>query len=87
MSAANSKKSPKAPKRETYEATVMLRITSEFTERLDRAADLLATKERAFGRARKVGRATVVYEAMVLGLPLLEKDVSVKKGVTDDAAE
>lgn len=64
-------------KGETYEATVMLRITREFTERLDRAATGLASKERAFGRARKVGRATVVYEAMVLGLPLLEKSVDV----------
>lgn len=85
MSAAAKKSKP--AKRETYEATVMLRITSEFTERLDRAADLLATKERAFGRARKVGRATVVYEAMVLGLPLLEKDVASKKENADDAAE
>lgn len=70
MSASRTKKNGR--KSDTYETTVMLRITSEFTKRLDAAADALATKEREFGRARKVGRATVVYEAMVLGLPLLE---------------
>lgn len=60
------------PKSETYDATVMIRITKEFRDRLDGTATALAAKERAFGRARKVGRATVVFEAMRLGLPLLE---------------
>jgi hypothetical protein len=60
---------------ETYDATVMLRITREFRLRLDDAAKLLALHERAFGRARKVGRATVVYEAMRRGLPLLETEL------------
>jgi hypothetical protein len=60
---------------DTYDATVMIRITKEFRDRLDGTATALAAKERAFGRARKVGRATVVYEAMRLGLPLLEKQL------------
>lgn len=60
---------------ETYDATVMLRITREFRLRLDEAAKLLALHERAFGRARKVGRATVVYEAMRRGLPILEVEL------------
>jgi len=69
---------PKAPtaKDETYDATVMIRITKEFRDRLDTTAVALATQERAFGRARKVGRATVVYEAMRIGLPLLEKSLT-----------
>ena len=53
----------------------MLRITSEFTERLDRAVTALSRQEREQGRARKIGRATVVYEAMKRGLPLLETEV------------
>ena len=59
--------------KDTYDATVMIRITKEFRERLDGTAADLVSLERAFGRARKVGRATVVYEAMKLGLPLLEQ--------------
>lgn len=53
----------------------MLRITSEFTERLDRAVELLTRAERAQGRARKIGRATIVHEAMKRGLPLLEDEI------------
>lgn len=59
----------------TYEATVMLRITSEFTERLDRAVAALTLTERAQGRARKIGRATIVHEAMKRGLPILEDEI------------
>lgn len=63
------------PRADTYDATVMLRITRDFRLRLDDVVKLLANHERAFGRARKVGRATVVYEAMRRGLPLLENEL------------
>jgi len=71
----------------TYEATVMLRITGEFTQRLDRAVTALSTQERAQGRARKIGRATVVYEAMKRGLPLLELEVGAAEAPVAAPAE
>lgn len=63
----------------SYEATVMLRITKELTDRLDRAVVALSQRERGQGRARRIGRATIVYEAMKLGLPRLEKEVGVEE--------
>jgi hypothetical protein len=77
------RKSAKEEPTPTYEATVMLRVTSEFKSRLDKAATQLAERERKFGRARKVGRATVVYEAMRIGLPELEQDL----GITDSSSK
>lgn len=62
--------------RRTYETTVMLRITGEYTSRLDKAVIGLSRQERAQGRARKIGRATIVYEAMLRGLPLLEQEMA-----------
>lgn len=63
----------------TYESTVMLRMTAEFTERLDKAVVAMAKKERGQGRARKVGRATIVHEAMKIGLPLLEEALKIRR--------
>ena len=71
----------------TYEATVMLRITSEFTERLDKAVESLTRTERAQGRARKIGRATIVHEAMKRGLPILEAEINPPAGEPDNNKE
>ena len=70
-----------AKKTKAKQPTVMIRITREFTERLDRAVTAFAQQEREQGRARKIGRATIVYEAMRRGLPLLEHEVHVPEAV------
>ena len=78
MSNAPKQRAGEPRKIDTYKAAVMLRLTSEFTERLDKVVAPLLQRERDNGRARKVGRATVVYEAMVRGLPMLETEMAAK---------
>lgn len=64
-------------KEKTYATTVMLRITGPFASRLERVKEALAQDERDHGRARKIGRATVVHQAMLIGLPQLEASLGI----------
>jgi hypothetical protein len=61
-----------SPRTDSKPAVVMFRITSELVETLNRLATKLVKQDRKDDRARRVGRATVMFEAMMVGLPLLE---------------
>ena len=63
------------PRKDTYEATVMLRITKKLTTRLDTAKAAMEIRESDQGRGRKIGRATIIYEAALRGMKLLEKEL------------
>lgn len=51
--------------------TVMFRISGEMAGTLDK----LSSRMIAFGRRGKIGRATIAYEAMILGIPILRSSM------------
>jgi hypothetical protein len=59
----------------TKPTVVMLRITSELADRLNILAGKLVKWDKNANENHRVGRATIMREAMLLGLPMLESQL------------